>query len=227
MSLIKGLCRQFFGNIEQTQTMYIGWSEKFQSINLNKKIDNFQNSHFCSKLFPKIIIFENFASFANLTQMSMRERMEQKIRKTKFWIITHSFSKINQTILSRCLKLYFNFIFPNLTLLRWVEILNKENHIVSLEYLESYLRYFCKKVKKPQLIPSQFSMMRRSNFSKRLFVQYIKLINTVPFNDPAKEEKLVLLRKVKIFLYSDILFNFKGFKNLKQTFYYIFPLIDF
>lgn len=196
-------------------------------MNLNKKIDNFQNSHFCSKVFPKIIIFENFASFGNLAQMSMRERMEQKYRKIKFWIITSSFSKINQTILSRCLKLYFNFIFPNLTLLRWVEILNKENQVISLEFLQTCLSFYHKKIKKLLMNSSQFSMIGKTNFLKRPFVQYMKCINMVSLDDAAKEEKLVLLRKVKIYLYSDILVKFKMFENLEQTFYSIFPLIDF
>lgn len=196
-------------------------------MNLNKKIDNFQNSYFCSKVFPKIIIFENFASLGNLAQMSMRERMEQKHRKIKFWISSSSFSKINQTILSRCLKLYFNFIFPNLTLLRWVEILNKENQVISLEFLQTCLSFDHKKIKKLPMNSSQFSTIGKTNFLKRPFVQFMKWINMVSLDDAAKEEKLVLLRKVKIYLYSDILVKFKMFENPEQTFYSIFPLIDF
>jgi hypothetical protein len=74
---------------------------------------------------------------------------------------------------------------------------------------------------------SQFSMIGKTNFLKRPFVQYMKWINMVSLDDTAKEEKLVLLRKVKIYLYSDILVKFKMFENLEQTFYSIFPLIDF
>ena len=74
---------------------------------------------------------------------------------------------------------------------------------------------------------SQFSMIGKTNFLKRPFVQYMKCINMVSLDDAAKEEKLVLLRKVKIYLYSDILVKFKMFENLEQTFYSIFPLIDF
>ena len=133
MMMIKGLCRQFFGKLEKTQTMYINSVEKFHSLNLNKKLDNFQNSQFCSKTFPKIIILENFESFGNLAQLGMRERMEQKIKKTKFWITTNFFSKINQPILSRCLKIFLNFIFPNLILLNNIHFINIIIHIYLIE----------------------------------------------------------------------------------------------
>ena len=120
-----------------------------------------------------------------------------------------------------------NFIFPNLTLLRWVEILNKENQVISLEFLQTCLSFYHKKIKKLLINSSQFSMIGKTNFLKRPFVQYMKCINMVSLDDAAKEEKLVLLRKVKIYLYSDILVKFKMFENLEQTFYSIFPLIDF
>jgi hypothetical protein len=225
--IIKGLCRQFFGKLEKTQTMYISSVERLHSINLNKKLDNFQNSHFCSKIFPKIIILENFESFGNLAQLGMRERMEQKIRKTKFWVTTNFFSKINQAILSRCLKIFLNFIFPNLILLRWVEILNKKNKAFSLEYLQIYLNLFHRKIVKQSKIISQFYIKRTTIFLERPFFQFIKCIVMTSFNSLIKEEKLVSLRKNKTILFPNIFLQYKMLKNLKKNLYRVLPLIDY
>jgi hypothetical protein len=227
MMIIKGLCRQFFGKTEKTQIMYINSVEKLHSINLNKKLDNFQNNQFCSKIFPKIIILENFDSFGNLAQLGMRERMEQKIRKTKFWVTANFFSKINQTILSRCLKLFLNFIFPNLILLRWVEILNKKNKLFSLEYLQICLNLFHRKIVKQSKIISQICIKRITVFLERQFFQYIKCIIMTSFNNSIKEEKLVVFRKNKNILNPSIFLQFKILKNLKKNLYCVFPLIDF
>ena len=56
--IIKGLCRQFFGKMEKTQTMYINSVEKLNSINLNKKLDvqeyNFMDKEMGEKTYSRL-----------------------------------------------------------------------------------------------------------------------------------------------------------------------------
>ena len=59
IEMIKGLCHQFFGKYEKTQVMYIHARGKFQSVDLNRKIDDFQYNHF----YPLLVSLLGFLDF--------------------------------------------------------------------------------------------------------------------------------------------------------------------
>ena len=71
----------------------------------------------------------------------MREKMDQTFKNIKFWILSKFFSKINQAILSRCIKICFNYVYSNVKLIRSVEIFNKENTSVFIENLQFLLSF--------------------------------------------------------------------------------------
>lgn len=224
---IKGLCRKFFKNYEKTQIMWINSTGKFTSIGLNKKIDEFQLNHFTSEKLTKIIIFENFESLGNSDQMSMRERMQEQNIRVKFWIITKFYSKINQAIISRCIKIQFTSIYPSVRLIRLVEILYKENTYTSLENLQNSINlnkrsgldssdtfFFCPYIIKPC-------------YDKMVYFCINKLKLSIYTNHVSREEDFVLYRRMDLYYLLDLLMIQEFFKNYRKHLYFMIPLIGF
>jgi AAA+ ATPase superfamily predicted ATPase len=225
--LIKGLCRKFLKNFEKTQIMWIPSIENFTGIGLNKKIDDFQLHHFNSDKLTKIIIFENFEFLGNLGQMSMRERMQQQNIRIKFWVITRFYSKINQAINSRCIKIQFTSIYPNAKLIRLVEISCRENIYNSLENLQNSINLD----KRGEVISSgTFSILpyiTKSCCDKLVYFCINELKRAMYTNNVTREEDFVLNKRMDLYFFFDLLTIKEFFKNYRKQLYYMIPLIDF
>jgi len=226
MAHLKVLCNQFLGGFEKAQTLFINSNGRFQSVGLNKRIDDFQMSHFHSKKLPKIIVFENFETLGNSNQMSMRERIGKKMTNMNFWIVTRFFTKLNQAILSRCLPVHLTFIYPNLGLIRLIEILDKENINISLEWLQYSIDFkkntteiFSKAFRYELYVEDKF-------FNKKTYFYHKKLFSFICFENSSREELIVLLRKIKTFLSMDVSFVREFFKSLDRQLYGLIPLLN-
>jgi len=227
ISFLNGLCNQFFRKMEQSQILHITSFGKFIGNGLNKKIDDFQSNHFYSKKLTKIIIFENFESLGNMIQLSMRERMQKKNIKTKFWLISKFFSKINHSILSRCVKLYFNLIFPTVSIVRFIEILNKENMCTSIEILQ-YLINLNKDRIVYLLQTSFYNPYFIGNVSKKSIYFYHQEFTSSVYTDIfTKEGKLIVIRKLKFYEFHDSSLIHETFKKNRKQLFSIIPLIVF
>ena len=227
IEIIKGLCHQFFGKYEKTQVLYIRAREKFQGVDLNRKIDDFQYNYFYSKKFTKIIVFDNFEYLSSLSQMSLRERMQNESVKTKFWINGESFCRINQAILSRCLILHLNTIFPQSILTRFVEITNKEKTCISLENLQ-----YTKTGNKSGIISTLNNFLSdpyslESYLSWKPFFYYRDFLTSTYVDIFTKEERLSLFRKLRFYGSNDLLLIKNLYKNPRKHLYFSFVLMRF
>ena len=223
---IKSLSREFFGKVEKIQTLFTNLDGKLKNNELNKKIDDFQLNHFYSKQLTKIIILENFDSLGNLCQMNMREKMDQTFKNIKFWILSKFFSKINQTILSRCIKIYFNYVYSNVKLIRSVEIFNKENTSVFIENLQ-FLLSFNKNITQNSILNLCFCPpVDKVYFNKTHDFHHENLKKILFIENLIKEEKIVLFKKLKFYSFCNSFVLNEFFKSSKKEFYHSIPLIE-
>ncbi len=223
---IKSLSREFFGKVEKIQTLFLNLDGKLKNSELNKKIDEFQLNHFYSKQLTKIIILENFDSLGNLCQMTMREKMDQTSKKIKFWILSRYFSKINQAILSRCIKIHFNYVYSNVKLIRSVEIFNKENTPVFIENLQ-YLLSFKKNFTQNSLLNLCFcSRVDKVYFDKTRDFYHENLKKILSIENLIKEEKIVLFKKLNFYSICNSYGENEFFRGSRKEFYHSIPLIE-
>jgi DNA polymerase III delta prime subunit len=227
ISLLKNVSHQFFGKYEKMQIMTIKSIGKFQSLGLSNKIDDFRSNHFYPDKIAKIIIFENFGSLGNLAQMSLRERMQKENIKTKFWITTQSFSKINQVILSRCNKLYFNLVYPSLILIRFIEILNKEDILVSIENLQYLVNSNRSTISISLEAFSSNPYNINATIGHRPYFYNQKLSMLMCVDNLTRENNRVLFRKIKFHGFSNYIMSKKSIGNSRRQFYSFLALISF
>jgi len=207
VSIIKGVFSQFFKNLKKTQTLHINAIEKTQIANLNKKIHDFKQNSFYSKEQMKIIVFENFEFMGNLGQMSMREKMQKTDINIKFWIITRFFSKINQTILSRCVFIHFKPNYPSSTMIRMVEILNKENLCTSIESLQYSLRFNTKGSENFCNLTFYTPYYEDGCLIRGTYFYHYRTSSILQHENFAREEKYVFFKK--LFFHNSFEINFK------------------
>jgi len=227
ISFLRGLCHQFFKKMENSQILHISSMGRFLTTGINKKIDDFQLNHFYSKKLTKIIIFENFESYGNMVQLSMRERMQKQNIKTKFMLVSKFFSKINHAILSRCMKIYFNFIYPNQLLLRFIEILNKENIYISIEILQYSINL--NGIKLEHFLEVFFYSLYsiKTNCKKKSYFYHREITFSIYTDNYTKEGKLSVLRKLNFYKFHDFSQEQENFHGKRKQVYSVFPLINF
>jgi len=100
---------------------------------------NFIETNFSNNITKKIVVIKNsdFLSFQN--QLCLRKYLENNSSYSCFWLICKLFSKINTSILSRCIRIVLKkqgFLQPAV---RLKEIVDKENMLIFLETLENFI----------------------------------------------------------------------------------------
>lgn len=109
---------------------------------IKKKIKNFVESKLSVDESYKIVIIDNVDHLLSSAQLYLRENLEKGDKGLSFWLLTNSLTKINPTILSRCLVVNFKQHSSNNLFIRIHEINIKENFTFYFEAIPNSL-IFC------------------------------------------------------------------------------------
>ncbi|AFP65647.1 DNA replication factor C complex subunit 3 (nucleomorph) [Chroomonas mesostigmatica CCMP1168] len=136
-SCINASSNQLFFPFQNESILKFNGFDKIKTKSINKKLKSFLSLDFKESEKGKLIMIDDADSIVFSNQLGLREKLEKSHSGISFWISCTFLSKINTTILSRCILLKFRQICPFQSLIRIKEISEKEKIPFCLELTEN------------------------------------------------------------------------------------------
>lgn len=120
------LCHLISIKNSRKNVLIIDGLKEIELVELKKKLKGFIDSKFCKDSSYKIVLIDNLDRLSFSGQLYLRENMEKAHKGYSFWLIGRFLTRINPTILSRCLIVNLKPISSLHGLIRISEISFKE-----------------------------------------------------------------------------------------------------